>query len=136
MSTIHSSPNARVERYVSYPHVLPKADILITNGGYNGVQQALSFGVPVISGGSTEDKPFVSARVAWSGAGINLQTETPTAEQMRAAVDEILANRKYRERAKELTKSFANYDSLTTTSELVESTIAESEKKVVSLVGH
>jgi MGT family glycosyltransferase len=134
VSTIHSSPNARVERYVSYKHVLPKADILITNGGYNGVQQALSFGVPVISGGTTEDKPFVSARVAWSGAGINLQTGTPTAEQIRAAVDEMLADPKYSKRAKELAKSFANYDSLSTTSEIVESTIAESKKKVASLV--
>jgi MGT family glycosyltransferase len=134
MSTIHSSPNARVEPYVSYQQVLPKVDILITNGGYNGVQQALSFGVPVISGGITEDKPFVSVRVAWSGAGINLQTGTPTAEQIRAAVDEMLANRKYSKRAKELAKSFANYDSLSTTSEIVESTIAESKKKVVSVV--
>jgi UDP:flavonoid glycosyltransferase YjiC (YdhE family) len=121
-----------VERYVSYHHVLPKADIFITNGGYNGVQQALSFGVPVISGGSTEDKPFVSARVAWSGGGINLHTGTPTAEQIRAAVDEVLADHKYRERAKELAKSFANYDSLTTTSTIVEATIAENKKEAVS----
>lgn len=135
VSTIDSSPNARVERYVSYHYVLPKADIFITNGGYNGVQQALSFGVPVISGGSTEDKPFVSARIAWSGAGINLHTGTPTAEQIRAAVDAILADRKYRERAKELAKSFANYDSLATTSKIVESTIAESTKEVISSIG-
>ncbi|HTF64179.1 MAG TPA: glycosyltransferase [Edaphobacter sp.] len=135
VSTIHSSPNARVERYVSYHHVLPKADIFITNGGYNGVQQALSFGVPVISGGTTEDKPFVSARVAWSGGGINLHTGTPTAEQIRAAVYEILADRKYRDRAKELAKSFAKYDSLATTSKIVESTIAESTKEAVSLIG-
>jgi MGT family glycosyltransferase len=136
VSTIQSSPNAHVERYLPYHHVLPRADMFITNGGYNGVQQALSFGVPVISGGTTEDKPFVSARVAWSGAGINLQTGTPTAEQIRAAVDEILADRKYRKRAKELAKSFAKYDSLTTTSEIIESTITESKKKALRLVGH
>ena len=133
VSGLQASPNAHVERYLPYHLVLPKADIFITNGGYNGVQQALSFGVPVIAGGSTEDKPFVSARVAWSGAGIDLKTGNPTPEQIREAVRLVLSDHKYRERAKEMQKNFARYDALNTTVDVIESAIEDSEWQKVAM---
>ena len=55
--------------YVPYEQILPRTSVFITNGGYNGVQQALSYGVPIVCYGETEDKPHVSARVQWSGRG-------------------------------------------------------------------
>ena len=133
VSGLQASPNAHIERYLPYHLVLPKADIFITNGGYNGVQQALSFGVPVIAGGSTEDKPFVSARVAWSGAGIDLKTGNPTPEQIREAVRLVLSDHKYRERAKEMQKNFARYDALNTTVDVIESAIEDSEWQKVAM---
>ena len=54
---------------------------MVTNGGYGGVQIALSYGVPLVVAGTTEDKPEVAARVAWSGAGINLKTATPAPQR-------------------------------------------------------
>jgi UDP:flavonoid glycosyltransferase YjiC (YdhE family) len=38
------------------------------NGGYGGVNQAMSFGVPLVTAGLTEDKADVNAPVAWSGS--------------------------------------------------------------------
>ena len=58
---------------------------MVTNGGYGAVQRAVSTGVPLVVAGNTEDKPEVAARVAWSGAGINLRTGTPTADRWSAA---------------------------------------------------
>jgi UDP:flavonoid glycosyltransferase YjiC (YdhE family) len=91
----------------------------------NGVEQALGFGVPVIAGGVTEDKPMVTARVAWTGAGINLMTGTPAPEQIRAAVCDILRNYKYRECAQKMAKSLSQYDALDTITKIVEATIAK-----------
>ena len=108
--SISAAQNVHIEKYLAYDMVLPRAHVFVTNGGYNGVQQALSYGVPVVSGGTTEDKPMVSARVARTGAGIDLQTGTPTPEHIRNAVRDVLNNSAYRNRARILQKSFARYD--------------------------
>jgi UDP-glucoronosyl and UDP-glucosyl transferase len=56
--------NARIAPFLSYPDLLPKTSVMVTNGGYGGVQMALSYGVPLVVAGASEDKPEVSARVA------------------------------------------------------------------------
>ncbi len=37
---------ARVGTFLSYPELLPRTDAMVTNGGYGGTQQALSYGIP------------------------------------------------------------------------------------------
>jgi UDP:flavonoid glycosyltransferase YjiC (YdhE family) len=81
--------------------------VLVTNGGYGGVQQALAHGVPVVVAGQTEDKVEVSARVAWSGAGINLKTNRPTPAQVARAVERVGSDASYRTRAQALASAFA-----------------------------
>jgi MGT family glycosyltransferase len=109
---LESPSNAHVESYVSYEHVLPHTAVFVTNGGYNGVQQALSCGVPIIVAGTTEDKPRVGHRVEWSGVGINLKTATPTKEQVRDAVKEILRDPSYRERAQFLQSAISQTNTI------------------------
>jgi UDP:flavonoid glycosyltransferase YjiC (YdhE family) len=89
-NTIATGANVIVEPFLSYELILPHTSVFVTNGGYNGVQQALSYGVPLISAGESEDKPQVCARVAWSASGISLRTGKPTPEQIRNAVREVL----------------------------------------------
>ncbi len=62
--------NARLASYLPFEWVLPKADVFVTNGGYGSVNQAMSFGIPLVTAGMTEDKADVNARVAWSGVGV------------------------------------------------------------------
>jgi UDP:flavonoid glycosyltransferase YjiC (YdhE family) len=78
--------NARAASYLPFEWALAKADVLVTNGGYGSVNQALSFGVPLVTAGLTEDKADINVRVAWSGVGINLATNEPTSEALREAV--------------------------------------------------
>jgi UDP:flavonoid glycosyltransferase YjiC (YdhE family) len=63
----------------------------------------------VIAGG-TEEKPEIANRVARSGAGINLKTGTPTPEQVRAAVSEVLRTPGYRQQARRLQAELAQHD--------------------------
>ncbi len=93
---------------------------MITNGGYNGVQVALANGVPLVAGGSTEDKPEVAARIAWAGLGVNLKTATPTPEQLRAAVRTVLDDSAYRERARQMAAEIARYDAANSAATLLE----------------
>jgi UDP:flavonoid glycosyltransferase YjiC (YdhE family) len=102
--------NARVTAFLPYEYVLPKVDLLITNGGYGTVNMALAQGVPIVSAGLTEDKEEVSAHVQWSGAGIDLRTNQANPEMVRSAARQILDSSVYRNRASELAKEFAQHD--------------------------
>jgi UDP:flavonoid glycosyltransferase YjiC (YdhE family) len=53
------------------------------------VNQALSYGIPIVGAGASEDKPDVNARVAWSGVGIDLQTNTPVPEALRGGAQRL-----------------------------------------------
>ena len=102
--------NARLASYLPFEWLLPKVDALVTNGGYGSVNQALSFGVPLVTAGLTEDKADVNARVAWSGVGIDLKTNEPTAQALRTAVRAIVDTPDYRERASHMAEEFARID--------------------------
>jgi UDP:flavonoid glycosyltransferase YjiC (YdhE family) len=96
--------NAHFATFLPYHLLLPRLSLLITNGGYGSITQALSHGVPLLCAGQTEDKPDTAARVVWSGAGIDLKTDSPSAAQVREAADEILFNSslRFKERARQV----------------------------------
>ncbi len=102
--------NARVSSYLPFEWLLPKVDVLVTNGGYGSVNQAMSFGIPLVTAGLTEDKAEVNVRVAWSGVGINLATNAPSCEALRGAVRTVLDEPSYRSRARQMADAFAAVD--------------------------
>jgi UDP:flavonoid glycosyltransferase YjiC (YdhE family) len=112
--------NARVERFIPFAALLPHVDVMITNGGYGGVQFALAHGVPLVVAGATEEKPAIAARVAWSGAGINLKTKAPAPEQIRAAVHAVLDDPRYRQNARRIQASYARHNAPTEAAALLE----------------
>jgi len=91
--------NARLASYLPFEWMLPKVDVFVTNGGYGSVNQAMSFGIPLVTAGLTEDKADVNARVAWSGVGIDLATNEPTPQALREAIRTVLDKPNYRLRA-------------------------------------
>jgi len=113
--------NTKIESFIQFDKIMPKADVFVTNGGYGSVNLALSKGVPVVIGGDTEDKLFTSIRIGWKEAGINLGTGRPTSEQIRTAVRAVLSEKKYRENAGKLQKEFARYNALDELEKTVES---------------
>ncbi len=112
--------NAVIEKFIPHYHLLPHVDVMVTNGGYNGVQTALAFGVPLVAAGQTEEKPEICARVQWAGVGINLKTKMPTPVQVRDAVKKILASSHYRQKAQLLQAEIARYDAPTKAAILLE----------------
>jgi UDP:flavonoid glycosyltransferase YjiC (YdhE family) len=121
------TPNTIASQYLNFGQILPDVDVLVAFGSYGTVTQALSFGVPLVVAGKGEDKPEVGARVTWTRTGIDLATDTPTPEQIRDAVDQILAKPQYRACVQELAREFASYDSAKRLTELVETLVAEQE---------
>ena len=102
--------NVRLERFVPHAILLPQVDLMVTNGGFGGVQTALAHGIPLVTAGTTEDKGEVNARVARAGAGIALRTDRPSTEAVRRAVLELLAEPAYAEAAARLRAAYAAHN--------------------------
>jgi UDP:flavonoid glycosyltransferase YjiC (YdhE family) len=96
--------NARIVPYLPYDRLFPLLSALVTNGGYGGVQYALAHGVPIVAAGDSEDKSEVSARVAWSGAGLRLRPRDGRVApaQVGSAVQTLLRDPSYRSSAERI----------------------------------
>jgi MGT family glycosyltransferase len=94
--------NARLVPFIPHARLLPRVDVMVTNGGYGGVHAAIANGVPLVVAGATEEKPEVAAHVAWSGVGVNLGRRAPSPARIHAAVLRVLHDPRYRDRAGQL----------------------------------
>jgi UDP:flavonoid glycosyltransferase YjiC (YdhE family) len=112
--------NARVECFLPYHELLPHVDVLVTNGGYGTVQQALAHGVPIVVAAATEEKPENAARIAWSGVGVRIRALSPAPDWIRAAVRRVLDRPRYRERAQAISREMGRYDAPRTGADLLE----------------
>lgn len=102
--------NARLAEFLDFAALLPKVDVLVTNGGYGTIQLALRAGVPIVAAGRTEDKAEVGARVAWSGVGVEIPLQRPGSHDLRGAVDRVLSEPSYGERARAIGADMAAID--------------------------
>ena len=105
--------NARVSDFIPFAKLLPRIDVLITNGGFGGTQHALAAGVPVAVAGASEEKPAVAARVAAHRVGIDLHTGRPTSEQIADATAAILADATYSDNTRRLSDVYAAHNAAT-----------------------
>ncbi|GAA1194912.1 glycosyltransferase [Prauserella alba] len=111
--------NVRVATFLPYDELLPRCDLMITNGGYGGVNHALRYGVPLIVVGASEDKSEVAARVTWSGVGLGYARGSLPVPKLRSAVRRVLADPAYRRRAGELAAEIAAGPSMDDVVELI-----------------
>jgi UDP:flavonoid glycosyltransferase YjiC (YdhE family) len=128
-------PNARLERFIPHDRLLPHVDVMVTNGGYGGVQQALANGVPLVVAGDSEDKPEVAARVQWSGAGVNLHTGRPSPAMVAHVVRRVLERRSYFLRARALQAQIAASDPLGDISDTLSELCAARDQTRLTPVG-
>ncbi|MFI2200295.1 glycosyltransferase [Streptomyces sp. NPDC020192] len=113
--------NVRAERFVPYHHLLPHVDVMVSNGGYNGINAALAEGVPLVVVPGSEENPDVAARVAWAGAGVVIGRRAVSEARLRDAVSTVLNDERYRRRARELAQEYQSCDAPRRAADLVES---------------
>jgi MGT family glycosyltransferase len=96
--------NFIVRPYVPQLAVLQGADAFITHGGMNSVHEGLYYGVPEVVVPHQFEQLLNGKRVAETGAGILLSDEhgRVTAAQLRAALDAVLNDPAYRQRAQQM----------------------------------
>ncbi|KAH8909343.1 PdmS protein [Coniochaeta sp. PMI_546] len=130
LTTVPKPPTVLTAPFVPHAKLLPHVGVMITNGGYNGVLAALSSGVPLVCAGTTEDKADVCSRVAWSGAGIDLRTDTPSEKALRDAVMRVMSDERYRKAAERVRDDFARHDGPGEAADELERVVKETETRV------
>ena len=87
------------------PHrqIFPSAAAVITHAGHGTVIRALASGVPLICSPIGRDQPGNAARVVYHGAGLRLSEKSSVAD-IRRAIQKVIVEPSYREKARRLKK--------------------------------
>ncbi len=96
--------NIFVYSHVDQIAVLAKADAFLSHCGMNSVNESLYYGVPLVMYPQTSEQGGVANRVTQVGAGIMLEKTTP--EAIRKAVETVLRDNSYRDKALVISKGF------------------------------
>ncbi len=99
--------NVRVEQWVSHADLLPRCAVVVTTGGPATIMASLQVGVPLVVVPTTFDKPDNAQRVVQAGVGVRLAPRACTPDRLRAAVEAVLADPGYRERAQQMARRLA-----------------------------
>ncbi|QQQ78336.1 glycosyltransferase family 1 protein [Saccharothrix sp. 6-C] len=93
-------PGVRVERYLPQETVLPHCDLVISHGGSGSVIGALAHGLPTVLLPLGADQPQNAEQCARLGVGRELDPVAATPRDVRAAVEEVLAEPGHRRAAR------------------------------------
>lgn len=96
--------NMEVKNWVNQIEVLQRADVFISHCGMNSVNESLYFGVPIVTFPQHSEQGLVAKRVVDLGAGIPLRKNNPGL--IYSAVQEILTNESYKEKAGKIGEGF------------------------------
>lgn len=102
--------NFIIEDFIPFVDLMPYCDVFITNGGYGGVLQAIEHKLPMVVAGIHEGKADINARIGYFELGVNLKTEFPKAEALRAGVETVTGDAKFGNNVKKLSLEFTRYN--------------------------
>jgi MGT family glycosyltransferase len=123
--------NVIIEDFIPFNDIMPFAHVYVTNGGYGGVMLSIENKLPMVVAGVHEGKNEICARVGYFKLGVNLDTECPTAQEIRDAVQQVLTNRAYKESVLKLKEEFAQYDPLELTDQYLQEVLVKKERNTV-----
>ncbi|MFO0919852.1 MAG: glycosyltransferase [Planctomycetaceae bacterium] len=87
-------PGVIVREFVPQLKVLQQAAVFISHAGMNSAHESLYYGVPLVMAPQQVEQQVVASQVVQAGAGICLSA-TPSAENLRAAVAQVLNDPAY-----------------------------------------
>ncbi|KAJ4292416.1 hypothetical protein N0V90_009078 [Kalmusia sp. IMI 367209] len=94
--------NTRWTDFLAYDRILPYSDVFVCNAGYGSTSHAVTNGTPAVLAGEVLDKKEVTLRAVYAGYAWDLESASPSIEQIRTGVEAVLADRKFKGRAMEL----------------------------------
>jgi zeaxanthin glucosyltransferase len=110
--------------YAPQLELLARARLTLTHAGVNTVLESLAAGVPLVAVPITNDQPGMAARVQWAGLGEVLPFGKATAAGLRALIDRVLSEERYRQRAFEVQKAIEQARGLDLASDIVDKALS------------
>lgn len=106
--------------YAPQLELVKRSALVITHAGLNTVLETLSQGVPMTAIPVTNDQPGVAARLAWLGAGQLVPLAGLRADRLRKAVQQVLTEPRYRERAVHIQRQIQALDGVRRAADITE----------------
>jgi len=100
--------------------LLPLMDAVICHGGHNTVCESLMNGIPLVVVPIAYDQSYVAGRVVATACGIRLNYKRFKADQLNAAVKQVLHNAAFKEAALEQKEIFEQCGGVATAADLLE----------------
>jgi UDP:flavonoid glycosyltransferase YjiC (YdhE family) len=101
------APNVRVRDWLAHDTLLPRCSALVTTGGAGTTMAGLRAGLPLVLVPTSWDKPDIALRMVEAGVAVRVPPRRCTPEALRAAVDQVLGDRRYRENAQRIAEKLA-----------------------------
>jgi MGT family glycosyltransferase len=114
------APNVHLARWLSHGELMPRCQVMVTAGGTSTVLSALQAGVPLVVVPTNWDKPDNARRISEAGVGVRLAPKQCTPERLRTAVEEVLQEPRYRDRARDVADLLAKAPGPPRAAELLE----------------
>ncbi|MBU3189643.1 glycosyl transferase [Clostridium bowmanii] len=100
--------NFLVYQVVPQLDVLKRTNVFITHGGMNSANEAIYYGVPVITIPQFADQPAVARRLEELGLGIVIDKKNVSVETLKKALNDVLNNSMYKENMKIMSEDMIN----------------------------
>jgi rhamnosyltransferase subunit B len=98
--------------YVPYPHVFPRASVIIHQGGSGTTGEALRAGRPMLVVPYGWDQPDNASRIERLGAGLHLPRSKYTVESAAAGIEQLLDNPRFSAVSAELASRIQGEDAI------------------------
>ncbi len=117
-------PKMYGREFLPQPSILTQCDLLITHGGNNTVGEAFHFGLPTIVLPLFWDQYDNAQRVHETGFGRRLSTYESSPLEIRAAVEELLADQELRGRLRTIASQLARFPGQVKAADVIEQVAA------------
>lgn len=98
--------NICMAEYLPQLELLPRASVFITHGGMNSVSEAAWYGTPMLVAPQVGDQVFIAHQITKLGAGEQMDSHIVTPDQLRADLERVRGNPRYRQGSRKIGDSF------------------------------
>ncbi|MDO3661828.1 glycosyltransferase [Bacillus sp. C28GYM-DRY-1] len=120
--------NFIIAPYVPQLEVLEHADVFITHGGMNSVNEGIHFNVPLVVMPHDKDQPMVAQRLSELHAGYVISKDEVDVQKLKQGVDEVLHHDQYKEGIKKINQSFQESMNMDEVMERIDELIRQQNK--------
>jgi UDP:flavonoid glycosyltransferase YjiC (YdhE family) len=102
-----AASNVHVLDWLGHDTLLPRCSALVTTGGPGTIMAGLRVGLPLVLVPTSWDKPDNALRMVEAGVAVRVPPKRCTPQALRAAVDEVLGDPRYRRNARRIAEKLA-----------------------------